>query len=333
VRMRVTVLGAGSWGTTVAALMARRNEGLIWARRPGVSDEINTEHTHKRYLAGFALPTQLRATPDLEVAARHSEVLVVAVPSDAFRDVLVAARPHLHPWIPVVSLTKGLERGTLMRMTEVIKDVLPGHPAAALTGPNLAKEIMAGLAAATVVATEDLSVAAALQDVFRRGLFRVYTNHDVVGCEIGGAMKNVVAIATGIAQGLSVGDNTRAAVMARGLAELTQLGVAMGAEAATFAGLAGLGDLVATCISPQSRNRYLGEQLGLGRSVADILAEMGQVAEGVKTVHSAVELADRFGLGMPITRAIHRVVTGQTGAPVAYAGLMGAPAGHEAEPG
>ena len=333
--MQITVLGAGSWGTTVASILTRRDhESLIWARNPASADEINEAHTNSRYLAGFALPDRLRATADLEEAARHAQMLVVGVPTSAFRTTLENVRPHLHPWVPVVSLSKGLETGSLLRMTEVIKDVLPGHPAAALTGPNLAKEIMSGLAAASVIATEDLSLATAMQQVIRRQLLRVYTNHDVIGCEVGGALKNVVAIATGIAQGLGVGDNTRAAVISRGLAELTTLAVAMGGEPTTLAGLAGMGDLVATCISPQSRNRHVGEQLGRGRRLDEILAEMGQVAEGVKTVHAAVALADRHGLAMPITRTIHRVVTDEITAADAYAGLLQThPAGHEADPG
>jgi glycerol-3-phosphate dehydrogenase (NAD(P)+) len=331
--MRVSVIGAGSWGTTVASMVARRNDTLIWARDPEVAAEISSDHTHTRYLPGHRLTPSLRATADLEEASRHAEVLVMGVPSDVFRATLCDLEPHLHPWIPVVSLAKGIEQGSLMRMTEVIKDVLPGHPPAALTGPNLAKEIMSGLAAASVVATADFSVAAALQRMFQGGLFRVYTNHDVVGCEVGGAMKNVVAIATGIAQGLYVGDNTRAAVISRGLSEMTSLGVAMGAQVQTMSGLAGLGDLVATCMSPQSRNRSVGEQLGAGKPIDEVLAHMGQVAEGVKTTHSAVALADRHGLEMPITRAIHAVVTGRIGAPDAYRGLMRAPAGHEHEPG
>jgi glycerol-3-phosphate dehydrogenase (NAD(P)+) len=256
------------------------------------------------------------------------------VPTGAFRQTLERVRPDLAPWIPVVSLSKGLEGGTHLRMTEVIKDVLPGHPAAALTGPNLAREIMSGQAAASVIATEDLTVAAALQREVHRGLFRVYTHHDVIGCEIGGAFKNVVAIATGMAQGLGVGDNTRAAVMSRGLAELTTLAVAMGGEAATLAGLAGMGDLVATCMSPQSRNRHVGEQLGLGRSLEEVLGEMRMVAEGVKTVSTVVELADQHGLHMPIARTIHDVVNGRIRAADAYRGLIRAvPAGHESQPG
>jgi glycerol-3-phosphate dehydrogenase (NAD(P)+) len=333
--MRITVLGAGSWGTTVASVLTRRDhDSLIWARSPATADEINAKHSNERYLEGFQLPGRLRATADLTEAAAHAELLVVGVPTGAFRATLERVRPDLHPWIPVVSLSKGLERDSFLRMTEVIKQVLPGHPAAALTGPNLAKEIMAGMAAATVIATEDLTVATAIQQVFRRGLLRVYTNHDVIGCEVGGALKNVVAIATGIAQGLGVGDNTRAGVISRGLAELTTLAVAMGGEPSTLAGLAGMGDLVATCISPHSRNRHVGEQLGRGRTLDDILAEMGQVAEGVKTVHAAVRLADQHGLAMPITRTIHRVVTGDITAERAYDGLLRShPAGHESEPG
>jgi len=333
--MRVTVLGAGSWGTTVASVLCRRDhEVLLWARNPDVATEVDRRRRNEAYLPGIRLPARLRATADLERAGRHAELLVVGVPTGAFRETLENLRPHLAPWLPVVSLSKGLERGTHLRMTEVIKQVLPGRPAAALTGPNLAREIMAGQAAASVIATEDLTVAAALQRVVQRGLFRVYTHHDVVGCEIGGAFKNVIAIATGMAEGLGVGDNTRAAVMSRGLAELTTLAVAMGGEAATLAGLAGMGDMVATCMSPQSRNRHVGEQLGLGRSLDEVLGEMRMVAEGVKTVDTVVELADQHGLHMPIARTIHDVITGRIRAADAYRGLRGAvPAGHESQPG
>jgi glycerol-3-phosphate dehydrogenase (NAD(P)+) len=331
--MRVTVLGAGSWGTTVATLVSGRNPTTLWARSPEVAREIRDRHTNATYLPGFSLPDSLHATADIEEAVSGADVLIVGVPSHGFRSVLEAARPHVRPWIPIVSLTKGFEQETGMRMTEVIKDVLPGHPAAALTGPNVAREIMAGNAAASVIATEDLTVAAALQRIVRRGLFRVYTNHDVIGCEVGGALKNVIAIATGMAQGLSVGDNTRAAVITRGLAELTRLGVALGGEPATFAGLAGMGDLVATCISPHSRNRYVGEQLGLGRKLDDILAEMKMVAEGVKTATTVVQLAERFGLDLPICREVARVIAGEITALDAYRGLLRIRPGHEAEPG
>jgi glycerol-3-phosphate dehydrogenase (NAD(P)+) len=331
--MRVTVLGAGSWGTTVASLSAGRNPTTLWARNPDLAAAVNEKHENPSYLPGFTLPESLRATSDLEEAVSAVEVLVVGVPSHGFRTVLTDAAPHVPHWIPVVSLTKGFEAGTLFRMTEVIRDVLPGRVAAALSGPNLAKEIMAGNAAASVVATEDLSVAAELQRVLQRGLFRLYTNHDVVGCEVGGALKNVVAIATGIAQGLSVGDNTRAAVISRGLAELTRLGVAMGAEPATMAGLAGMGDLIATCISPLSRNRQVGERLGKGESIDEILGSMNMVAEGVKTAHTVMELSERYQVELPICAEIRRVVSGEISAIEAYRGLVRrSPAGHESDP-
>jgi glycerol-3-phosphate dehydrogenase (NAD(P)+) len=329
--MRVAVLGAGSWGTTVATLAAARNQATLWARGPDVAREIREQHTNAAYLPGFDLPTQLHATSDLEEAVRDADVIIAGVPSHGFRQVLEQAVPYARPWIPIVSLTKGFEAGTLLRMTEVVKELFPGHPAAALTGPNLAKEIMSGQAAASVIATEDLSVASALQSVLRRGVFRIYMNHDVVGCEVAGALKNVIAIAAGIAQGISVGDNTRAAVITRGVSELTRLGVAMGGQAPTFAGLAGMGDLIATCVSPQSRNRYVGEQLGLGRPLSEILAEMNMVAEGVKTAVTVMELAERHGVEMPICDVINRVVTGEISAVDAYRGLR--PAGHELEPG
>lgn len=329
--MRVVVLGAGSWGTTVASLVARRHQTMLWARDPDVAHEVDRDKTNSRYLPGHRVPDSMRSTADLEEAVSHAEVLVVGVPSVAVRATLEAARPYVRPWIPIVSLTKGFEAGTLHRMTQVIKDVLPSHPTAVLTGPNIASEILAGHAAATVIATEDLNVAAALQQVLRSGLLRVYTNHDVVGCEIGGALKNVVAIACGIAQGLDVGDNTRAAVMTRGLAELTRLGVAMGGEAATFAGLTGMGDLIATCISPHSRNRKVGERLGRGESLDDILGSMNMVAEGVKTAVTTHELAERYGLELPVSESIYRVVTGELTPADAYRGLRRP--GHESEPG
>ena len=329
--MKVAVLGAGSWGTTVASLLAPRHDTLLWARNAEVARSIDSDHVNPVYLSGFSLPEDLCATVDLERAVSSADLLVVAVPTSGLRAVLEDAKPYVRPWIPVVSLSKGLERGSYLRMTQVIKEVLPGHPAAALTGPNIAREIMAGKAAAAVVATEDLEVATAIQKVVTRGLFRVYVNHDVIGCEMGGALKNVIAIAAGIGEGLGVGDNTRAAVVSRGLAELTRLGVAMGAESATFAGLAGMGDLIATCMSPHSRNRTVGELLGKGYKLEEILAGMSMVAEGLNTAVVVLELARRFGVDMPICDVIHRVVRGEIAPADAYFGLT--PAGHEAEPG
>jgi glycerol-3-phosphate dehydrogenase (NAD(P)+) len=331
--MQVTVLGAGSWGTTVAALIAPRHPTVLWARNADVAAEIDRDHTNVGYLPGFTLPARLMATDDLEKAMRHAELLIVGVPTTAMRATLHMAREWIHPWIPIVSLSKGLEQGSLLRMTEVIADEVPGHPVAALTGPNIAREIMAGQAAASVIATDDLKVATAIQAVLTRGLFRIYTNHDVIGCELGGALKNVVAIACGIAQGLGVGDNTRAMVMTRGLAELSRLGVSMGGEAQTFAGLAGMGDLVTTCLSPFSRNRTVGEQLGLGRPLADITADMNMVAEGLKTAVTSHELAERHDLDLPVHEEIYRIVIGESDADDAYRGLRRVAPGHEREPG
>lgn len=331
--MRVTVLGGGSWGTTVASLVAARNDTMLWARNIGIAEEIHKEHTNTGYLAGFRLHPKLAATSDLEEAARHAELLIVGVPTSAVRSTLEAAAPWIHPWIPIVSLAKGLEQKTLMRMTEVIADVTPGRPVAALTGPNIAREIMAGQAAAAVIATEDLAVAKAIQGVLTRGLFRVYLNDDVIGCELGGALKNVVAIAAGIAQGLGVGDNTRAAVMTRGLAEIARLGMAMGGKLSTFGGLAGMGDLITTCISPHSRNRYVGEELGKGRKLDDILGEMNMVAEGVRTATTVRELAKLNGtIELPVCDSIYQVIKGRISPDRAYRGLRSRP-GHENEPG
>jgi len=330
--MQVTVLGAGSWGTTVANLVCNRNDTMLWARRAETADEINDNRTNETYLSGFELAKGVVATSDLEQALRHAELLIVGVPTAGVRDTMKEAKRWVHPWIPIVSLSKGLEQKSLLRMTEVIADELPGHPVAALTGPNIAREIMAGQAAASVIATNDLSVAAAIQRVISRGLFRVYTNHDVIGCELGGALKNVVAIACGIAQGLGVGDNTRAMVMTRGLAELTRLGAALGGEPATFAGLAGMGDLVTTCISPHSRNRHVGEELGKGRKLDEIIAEMSMVAEGVKTASTARQLAKKVDVPMPVCDEISKVVSGRASADKAYRGLRLRP-GHELDPG
>ena len=331
--MRVAVIGAGSWGTTVASLAARNGPTILWARDAALAEEIARSHRNPRYLSDYELPTTLEATGDLERAAHDADVLVLGVPSHGFRSTLEQVAPYVRPWVPVVSLAKGLEQTSLLRMTEVIEQVMPGHPAGVLTGPNLAKEIMAGNAAASVIGMQDLVVAEALQDVFAGGLFRVYTNHDVVGCEVGGAMKNVIAIATGMAEALSVGDNTRAMVITRGLAEVTRLGVAMGGEPATFAGLAGLGDLLATCMSPQSRNRTVGEQLGLGRKIDEIIAEMDMVAEGVKTCGVVMELARRYGLDMPVSEEIHAVLYEGRTAAEAYRGLRRRKAGHERDSG
>jgi glycerol-3-phosphate dehydrogenase (NAD(P)+) len=319
---RVAVIGAGSWGTTVASLAAANTPTVLWARRDELATEIDQRHTNEAYLPDLELDPGLRGTSSIEEAVAGADVLVMAVPSHGYREVLEQAAPHIRPWIPIVSLVKGLERGTRLRMTEVIEQVAPGHPAGVLTGPNLAREVMTGHAAAAVVAMPDEQVAMPLQDIFKAPLFRVYRSTDVVGAEVAGALKNVFAIAAGMSTGLGTGDNTRALVICRAIAEMTRLGVAMGGDQLTFAGLAGVGDLLATCISPLSRNRTVGEQLAKGRSVDEITKEMNMVAEGIKTTGVVRQLAEEHGVDMPIVREVDGVINEGRTPEQAYAGLL-----------
>lgn len=331
--LNIAVIGGGSWGTTVASLVARNAPVTLWARNPDTVSEINERHTNETYLPGATLPASLRATNDIADAVCHADVIVMGVPSQNFRSVLETVREHIRAWVPVISLTKGLEKDSNLRMTQIINAVLPGHPAGVLTGPNLAREIMAGQAAASVIAMDDPVIVRALQNVFKSGLFRVYTNEDVVGCELGGVLKNIIAIAVGMGDGLGAGDNTRAALITRGLAEVTRLGVAMGGQAPTFAGLAGMGDMIATCTSAQSRNRHVGMELAKGRTMDDIVGEMFMVAEGAKSAPAVMALAERHGVEMPIASDVYRVLTGETNARGVYRGLLRVSAGAESEPG
>jgi glycerol-3-phosphate dehydrogenase (NAD(P)+) len=320
--IRVTVVGAGSWGTTVAHIAAHNGPTVLWARRADLAEEIDRDHRNSAYLPDYQLHPDLRSTADVEEAVRDSDVVVMGVPTHGFRDTLRDVAKHVRPWVPVVSLAKGFELGTKQRMSQICHEELPGHPVAVLTGPNLAKEILAGQAAAAVVAMADEYVASEIQRCFTTDLFRVYTNDDVCGSEVGGALKNVIAIASGMADGLGTGDNTRAAVITRGLAELSRLGVALGGQPITFAGLAGMGDLIATCSSSQSRNRYVGEQLGKGKTIDEVIAEMNQVAEGVKACRVAQELARENGVEMPITDEVTAVCHEGRSASEAYRGLL-----------
>ncbi|MCR9106391.1 MAG: NAD(P)H-dependent glycerol-3-phosphate dehydrogenase [Gammaproteobacteria bacterium] len=331
--LSVGLLGGGSWGTTVASLVARNTGVKMWARDANTVSEINTLHTNQKYLPGAKLPDSLVAVESVEECVNDIDVLVMGVPSQGFRGVLEAVKPHLRAWVPVISLTKGLEADTRLRMTQIIEEVLPGHPVGVLTGPNLAREIMAGQAAATVIAMEDEIIVRELQQLFRSGLFRVYTNNDVIGCELGGVLKNIIAIAVGMGDGQGAGDNTRSALITRGLAEITRLGTTMGGQEKTFAGLAGMGDLIATCTSPQSRNRHVGVELGKGRAIDEIIQEMVMVAEGVKSAPTVMALAQEHGVEMPIARDVHRVVVGGGTAKQAFRGLLRVLPGAESEPG
>ena len=332
-KLKIGLLGGGSWGTTVATLISRNAPVTLWARDPATVAEINDHHTNEKYLPGASLPETLKATTEIEEAVAEADVLVMGIPSQNFRAVLSAAGEHIRAWVPVISLTKGLELDTGQRMTEIIHEVLPGHPAGVLTGPNLAREIMNGQAAASVIAMEDEIIVKELQALFRSGLFRVYTNSDVIGCELGGVLKNIIAIAVGMGDGQGAGDNTRSALITRGLAEVSRLGIALGGRAETFAGLAGMGDMIATCTSPQSRNRHVGVELGKGRDMQEIIDEMVMVAEGVKSAPAVMELARSCGISMPIAEDVYRVVTGESNAKHAYRGLLRVMAGAESDPG
>jgi len=319
---KVAVIGAGTWGTTVATLVCRKAPTTLWARSPQVAEDISTLHVNRRYLPDLALPRQLAATASLDEALTGADVVVVGVPSHGFRAVLASGAGVIAEGTPVLSLSKGVEQGSLKRMTEVVGELLPGCPAGVLTGPNLALEVMAGRPAASVVAMSDAALAAELQALFSTPSFRVYTNSDVIGCEVAGALKNVTALAAGMADGMGLGDNAKAALMTRGLAELARLGVALGGQPLTFSGLAGMGDLVATCMSRQSRNRYVGEELGKGRRIDDIIAEMHMVAEGVRTSRAAVELGKRVGVELPIAEQVAGVINGAKTAAEVIPALM-----------
>lgn len=323
--IRAAVVGAGSWGTTVAHLLAPNGPTVLWARDPAIAEEVDRTHRNPRYFPTHALHPALRATGMLTEAVTDVDLVVMGVPSHGFRATLEQLRGAIRPDVPIVSLAKGLEQGTHARMTEIVAEAMPGHPAGVLTGPNLASEIIAGLGAASVLAMTDLDVALDLQPRFTTPSFRVYTNDDVVGCELAGSLKNVLAIALGMADGLGMGDNTRAALITRGLAELSRLGAAMGGDPLTFSGLAGMGDLVVTCISPRSRNHHVGEQLALGRTIAEITADMSMVAEGVRTAPVVVELAEDHGVDVPIARQVNRVLAGEVHPQDAYRELLGRP--------
>jgi len=311
---KVAVFGAGSWGTAFATVLANAgNQVSVWARRESLCEVINTRHENAEYLPGIRLSEAITATHDPTEAADGAEAVVLAVPSQSLRDNLADWAGVLPNAVPLVSLMKGVELGTTKRMSEVIAELTGAGPEriAVVSGPNLAREIAEGQPAASVVACADEGTAARLQKLCHSPTFRPYTNNDVVGCELGGACKNVIALAVGMAVGLGFGDNARASVITRGLAEIARLGTALGADEHTFSGLAGLGDLVATCSSPLSRNRTFGEKLGQGMTVADIASGTRQVAEGVKSCASISELAHRHDVEMPIAEHVTKVVAGE----------------------
>ncbi len=311
---KVAVFGSGSWGTAFSLVLADAgNKVVMWARREELCDVINSKRENTDYLPGITLADSVTATHDPQEACEAASVVVLAVPSQALRSNLEHWSRYIPPDAVVLSLMKGVEVGTAMRMSEVIEAVtgIGGDRVAVLTGPNLSHEIAARQPAASVIACADESVAAMLQSRCHSTFFRPYTNTDVVGCELGGATKNVIALAVGTSIGLGFGDNAAATVITRGLAETARLGVALGADPYTFSGLAGLGDLVATCSSPLSRNRAFGEKLGAGMSVEEVASSTRQVAEGVSSCQSILDLATRTGVEMPIVEHVAALVRGE----------------------
>jgi len=309
---RVAVMGSGSWGTAFGLVLSDAgNEVTLWARRPELAEAITTKHRNPDYFPDLELPWGLRAVADPDAATAAAEFVVLAVPSQTLR--INLSSWHLPAEAVVVSLAKGIELGTGLRMSQVVAEAadLPDERIAVVTGPNLAREIAERQPSASVVASTSLATAEAVQAVCHTARFRAYTNTDVVGCELGGAAKNVIALAVGIAGGIGFGANATASVITRGLAEITRLGIALGADPYTLSGLAGLGDLVATCSSPLSRNRRFGEELGRGRTVAEIAASTRQIAEGVKSCASIQALAREHGVELPIVEAVAAVVAGE----------------------
>jgi glycerol-3-phosphate dehydrogenase (NAD(P)+) len=329
---RAAVIGAGSWGTAFAqVLVDAGTDTVLCARRPDLATAINERHENPDYLPRITLPPTLMATSDPAEALHEVDLVVLAVPSQTLRDNLCAVAELIPRGAVLVSLMKGVELGTDKRMTEVIREVadLPEGRVVAVSGPNLAREIALREPAAAVVACTDLDVAGRVQAACNAGYFRPYRNHDVIGCELGGAVKNVIALAVGMAAGLGFGDNARASVITRGLAEISRIGVALGAEPPTFAGLAGMGDLVATCSSPLSRNRTFGEDLGRGLTVAQVVARTKQTAEGVKSCRSILDLAVKHNVAAPITEHVVKVVDEGMTVPDMMASLLASDPKHE----
>ena len=318
---------AGSWGTTLASVLAENNhEVTLWTRNPTQADEINRFHTNDKYLPGVELPSNIKATGSIEEAVCGARIVIIAATSSSMREVARKIRPYIDVSTVIVHATKGFEADSLKRMSQVIADELPDYPAkriAVLSGPSHAEEVVRKCPTTVVVAAEERMAAETAQKLLINSYFRVYTNSDVIGVEVGGALKNIIAIGGGLSDGLLFGDNAKAALLTRGLAEISRLGTAMGASPLTFAGLAGIGDLIVTCTSKHSRNWRAGYMLAQGKPLDDVLREMGMVVEGVKTTHSAYELAKKYDVEMPITEQLVQVLFHGKNPKAAVEDLMG----------
>ena len=328
---QVGVLGAGAWGTTLAVLLADAQRPVsLWTRSPETAERLAHARGNERYLPGVVFPPNLRVVTDDAYLGEPHRFYVVAVPSEHVRSTVLHLRTVLRPGAPILSVVKGIEEGTHLRMSEVIAEELPDRPIAVLSGPNLAREIAAGKPAGSVIASPDAELAAELAAVLSSDRFRVYTNPDVIGVELGGALKNVIAIAAGVVEGTGLGHNALAALITRGLAEISRLAVAAGGRRDTLAGLSGLGDLVLTCTGALSRNRHVGIELARGRTLDEVLAGMKTVAEGVRTTDAALALGKRHGVELPITAQVAELLAGRKDARTALYDLMLRPQRSEA---
>jgi len=307
---KITVLGSGAMATACSILLAEHPHQCVslWARNPDYARDMDEQRENRRLLPGVPIPDSVSVTSDIDQAAEDADILVVAIPTKFLREALMQIAPHLTHDRPVVSVIKGLENETFMRPSEIIVEVLGNRAVVALSGPSHAEEISRRLPASVVAASGDVALAKQVQQMFNTDRFRVYTNSDIVGVEFAGALKNVIAIAAGICDGLGYGDNAKSALLTRGVVEITRFGTALGAETLTFAGLAGMGDMITTCISPYGRNRMVGERLGKGETLEQILDSMDAVAEGVTTTRSVFELTEKKNIEMPITTEVYRVL-------------------------
>lgn len=321
---RIAIIGDGGWGTALALLLHRAGHGVsVWSPFEEAAAEVANSRRNERFLPGIEIPRGIRWTAQRTQAVHKAEVVLWVVPTRYFRTVLQSFLPSLPPDALHISASKGLEEGTLQRMTEVTEDLVRGGPVVALSGPTFAEEVARGLPAAAVAACRDPARALAAQETLGGDTFRVYTSEDVAGVELGGALKNVIALAAGVCDGIGAGTNARAALITRGLVEIARLGLALGARAETFAGLSGMGDLVLTCTGALSRNRKVGERLGRGERLGDILGGMAQVAEGVATARNALELSRRVRVTLPIVQEVSAVLDGVRDPRQALGGLMG----------
>ena len=320
----IGVIGAGSFGTALAMILSNKGHNVtVWARNRAQVEQMSLTRENKKYLPDVILPADLQFTADLESAAKEKDYLIFAVPAQSFRGVFTEAAQYFNHEVPVINVAKGIEKGTLLRLSQVAKEILPDVNYIALSGPSHAEEVAREMPTTVVVAGDSHNLAVEVQELFNTERFRVYTNEDLLGVELGGALKNIIALGAGVSDGMGFGDNAKAAMMTRGITEMTRLGLALGADMTTFSGLAGIGDLIVTCTSMHSRNRRCGILIGRGSAPEKATEEIGMVVEGISTAEAAYALANQCGIEMPITECIYKVIHGEINAAEAVGYLMG----------